>query len=153
MSDTRKTAAIVILIAGSLASLWAFARSASHKSQMKTRTRPLTLRISNIPKDVTKSDFEKILKGLAAEMNASSSAPSDPGILGWSFAASGHSEQSCIATVTFHTSPAPTQLQMAIKRSIDVDWGRLRVDLDFFGFTPLADPSDPVVEYATNCAD
>ena len=89
-----------------------------------------------------------ILADLAAEMNAPSCTPHphQSGILGWSFAASGHSERSAVATATFHASPSPTELESAIRRSMDADWSRLRVDLDFFGLTPLADPPNPTVE-------
>jgi hypothetical protein len=115
----------------------------------RTKGSPLTLRISNIPGSITKSDFQRILTNLVGEMGASHGAADQPRLLGWSFAstaASGHSKRSSVATVTFNVSPAPAQLESAIKRNTKVDCGRLRVDFDFFGFTPLADPQCPEAE-------
>ena len=108
--------------------------------------KPLTLRISNIPGSISKDEFERILTDAAAGIIASSGAAHKPGLLGFSFAASGNSGGSFVATATFRASPSPTQLESAIKRKPSLDWGRLRVDLDFFGLTPLTDPIDPSVE-------
>ncbi|KAH0557097.1 hypothetical protein GP486_005115 [Trichoglossum hirsutum] len=145
MSDRLEAAVAVIIAILSLA--WAFSmRRGSPPSLPKPRVTPLTLRISNIPGSIVKGDFEKVLAKIAAEMDGSPDAPRQPGMLGWSFAASGYSERSIVATATFHASPSPTQLESAIKRNMDVDWSRLRVDLDFFGLTPLADPPDPKVD-------
>jgi hypothetical protein len=112
----------------------------------KVVAKPLTLRISNIPGSISEDEFECILTDAAAGIIASSGAVYTPGLLGFSFAASGHSEGSFVATATFRTSPSPTQLESAIKRKPNLDWGRLRVDLDFFGLTPLTDPIEPSVE-------
>jgi hypothetical protein len=120
--------------------------------QTKARAGPLTLRISNIPGGITRNAFKQILTDLAVKMTSSSGAPHQPRVLGWSFAASGHSKQSFVATATFHISLAPAQLESAIRRSVGIDWGRLRVDLDFFGLTPLADPPHSAVEYAVNAS-
>lgn len=112
----------------------------------KARTGPLTLKISNIPGDITKEEFKGILTNVADETSALLDAADRPGLLSWSFARSGHSEQSFVATVTFRVPPAPSQLESAIKRSMGAGSAHLRVDLDFFGLTPLADPQDPAVE-------
>jgi hypothetical protein len=111
-----------------------------------SRPKPLTLRISNIPGNITRVGFEDILTGLADKSSTSLSAADQPQLLGWSFARSGHSEISSIATATFRVPPAPSQLESAIKSAIGAGSDHLRVDLDFFGLTPLADPQDPVVE-------
>jgi hypothetical protein len=65
----------------------------------------------------------------------------------WSFApaaASTLSERFCVATVTFHVPPSLSELEAVIKRRIGVKASRLKVDLDFFGLTPLADPQQDV---------
>jgi hypothetical protein len=115
----------------------------------RTEGSPLTLRVSNIPGSITKSDFQRILTNLDDEMSASCGAADQPGLLGWSFAptaVSGHSKKSFVGTITFNVSPAPAQLESAIKCNAKVDCGLLRVDFDFFGLTPLADPQRPDVE-------
>lgn len=121
-------------------------RPTTKKAHTGPRTRPLTVKISNIPGNITKEEFEGILANLADELGPLPNAANRPGLLGWSFARSGHSEQSSIATATFCVPPAPSQLEFAIKRSIGAVSDHLRVDLDFFGLTPLADPQDAVVE-------
>jgi hypothetical protein len=111
-----------------------------------SRPKPLTLRISNIPGNITKEKFRDILTVLAEKLNTSPTAADWPQLLGWSFARSGHSEASFVATATFRVPPAPIQLESAIKHAIGVGSDHLRVDMDFFGLTPLADPQDAAVE-------
>jgi hypothetical protein len=142
MSATFMLLTITTVAASVLSLAWMFA---VWRGTGKVVAKPLTLRISNIPGSISKDEFECILTD-AAGIIASSGATHTPGLLGFSFAASGHSEGSFIATATLRTSPSPTQLESAIKRKPNVDWGRLRVDLDFFGLTPLTDPIDPSVE-------
>jgi hypothetical protein len=121
-------------------------------SMKKAGTRPLTFRISGIPRNVTKNEFRAILTNLTDEMSTTlPTGTADPlELLGWSFAptaAAVHSGQSFVATATFHPPPAPSQLESAIKRKKGMEFGRLRIDLDFFGLTPLADlEEDPAVE-------
>jgi hypothetical protein len=118
-----------------------------HQARTKPScSKPLTLRISNIPGNITRGEFEDVLTGLADELSTSPSAVDRPQLLEWSFARSGHSKASFIATTTFRVPPAPIQLESAIKRAIGVGSDHLRVDLDFFGLTPLADPQDPAAE-------
>jgi hypothetical protein len=143
MSDTLKAAAATAAL---LAFVWVFARDSHQPIVGKAQLKPRTLRISNIPGSISKSDFEAILACVVKE-NTLSDAADQPGLLGWSFAAAAHLEGSFVATVTFCTSLPPTQLEAAIRHSTQLDLGRLRVDMDFFGFTPLADPTNPVVEY------
>ncbi|KAI9763914.1 MAG: hypothetical protein M1840_009026 [Geoglossum simile] len=145
MSDTLKAGAAACAF---LALVWAFARQSGSRQPLagKAQMKPRTLRISNVPGTISKSDFEAILAHVAAEVNAPSDAADQPGLLGWSFAATAHSEGSFVATATFRASLAPAQLEAAIRRSAKLDWGRLRVDTDFFGLTPLADPASPAVD-------
>ena len=103
----------------------------------------LTFRISNIPRKVTKCDFQEILASLAEEMSTSLGAVSQPNLVGWSFAPAAApqlSQRFSVATITFCVSPTAPELEATIKRRIGVEAGRLTVDLDFFGLTPLADP-------------
>ncbi|KAI9766643.1 MAG: hypothetical protein M1839_004798 [Geoglossum umbratile] len=152
MSGTLKAAAATAAIPALLALVWVFAQwGGSRQLPVGTaQIKPRTLRIFNIPGGVSKSDFEAILARVAVEVNALSDAADQPGLLGWSFAPAAHSEGSFVATATFRASPAPVQLEAAIRRSAQLDWGRLRVDIDFFGLTPLADPTNPAVEYVVN---
>lgn len=135
--------AVTTVVTSALSLAWMFA---VWRGTGKVLAKPLTLRISNIPGCMSKDEFEHILTDAAAEIIASSGAAHVPGLLGFSFAASGHSDGSFVATATFRMSPSPTQLESAIKRKPNVDWGHLRVDLDFFGLTPLTDPIEPSVE-------
>ena|SRR5438034_283627 len=109
--------------------------------------RSLTFRISNIPRSVTKNRFGDILNIVAGAASISSGAPDQPRLLGWSFtpaAASALSERFYVATVSLRGPPAPIQLEAAIKHEIGDKASHLRVDLDFFGLTPLADPQQDV---------
>ena len=117
------------------------------KGDNQTKARVfVTFRISNIPKGVTKEQFRDILDSLSDEIITGPDTALT-NYLGWSFApaaASALSERFCVATTTFHIPPALDEVEAAIKRNIGVKAGRLRVDLDFFGLTPLADPQDDV---------
>jgi hypothetical protein len=135
--------ATATVVTSALSLVWMFA---VRRGTGKALAKPLTLRISNIPGSTSKDEFERILADAAARIIASPGATHEPGLLGFSFAASGHSDGCFVATATFHASPSPTQLGSAIKRKSDPEWDRLRVDLDFFGLTPLTDPMDPSVE-------
>lgn len=106
----------------------------------------LTIRISNIPRDVTKDQFRGILRSLSKTTSDFTSN----NILGWSFtpaAIVGLSERFCVATVTFHIAPALGDLEVSLKRKLGEGATRLFVDEDFFGLTPLAAPlQSPAVE-------
>ena len=143
MSATPVLLTVTIVFTSALSLAWLFA---VWRGSGKVRASPLTLRISNIPGSVSKDEFERILTDAAAETIASSGAAHKPGLLGFSFAASGQSGGSYTATATFLVAPSPTQLESAIKRTPNLEWGYLRVDQDFFGLTPLTDPMDPSAE-------
>ncbi|KAL9471607.1 hypothetical protein ACSS6W_009548 [Trichoderma asperelloides] len=106
----------------------------------------LTIRISNIPRDVTKDQFRGILRSLSKTTSDFTSN----NILGWSFtpaAIVGLSERFCVATVTFHIAPALGDLEVSLKRKLGEGATRLFVDEDFFGLTPLAAPlQSPAVD-------
>jgi uncharacterized MAPEG superfamily protein len=148
--DIAVTAVVTAIL--SLVLAFAIARSdvvwrAAHRPwTKKARARPLTLRISNIPRNITEGEFQHILIDLADERSTSPGDAERPELLGWSCARSGHSERSFVATATFRIPPAPSQLEATIKRTMGVESAQLRVDLDFFGLTPLADPQDAAVE-------
>ena len=108
--------------------------------------KPITFRISNISRSITKREFEHVLISLAKEGSSWPNDADGSGLLGWSCTPSGHSEQSFTATATFRIPPAPSQLESAIMRTTSGDSTHLRVDMDFFGLTPLAHPRDAAVE-------
>jgi hypothetical protein len=155
MPDIFKNITVTAVIAAmSLVLVFAVARSdklkvwraAAHRPRTKKAcATSLTLRISNIPRNITEGELQHMVD-LAGEVNASPGTADRPELLAWSLARSGHSERSFVATATVREPPAPSQLESAIKRTIGVGSGQLRVDLDFFGLTPLADPQDPAVE-------
>src|SRR4051794_6380972 len=90
--------AITVVVTSALSLAWMFF---VWGGTGKVLAKPLTLRISNIPGGISKDEFERILIDAAADIIASSGASHKPGLLGFSFAASGHSEGSFIATATF----------------------------------------------------
>jgi hypothetical protein len=148
MFETLTVAAATTVIAAILSLVLAFVvnREVLWKgaSTKKADTRPLTLRISGIPRNITKNEFRGILTNSTDKMSTTSPTADRPRLLGWSFAPA-HSVQSFVATATFGAPPSPRQLESAIHKIIDSN--RLRVDLDFFGLTPLADPeADAAVE-------
>jgi hypothetical protein len=155
MPDIFKNITVTTVIAAmSLVLVFAVARSdklkvwraAAHRPRTKKAcAKSLTLRISNIPRNITEGELQHMID-LAGEVNASPGAADQPELLAWSLARSGYSERSFVATATVREPPAPSQLESAIKRTIGIGSGQLRVDLDFFGLTPLADPQDPAVE-------
>jgi hypothetical protein len=134
---------------------WTFraSRQAGGKKPLAT---PLTFRISNIPsqiykggseEDLTRKDFEAILndvqRGLLKNEGYSDGMAAQ--IL-YSLAPSPHSARSFVATATIYDPPAPSQLESAIKSKIGGNSAQLRVELDFFGLTPLSAPEEPDVE-------
>jgi len=143
MSAALMLLAVTAAATSALLLAWLFA---VWRGTGKMLAKPLTLRISNIPGSISKDEFERVLMDAATGIIASSGTVHTVGLLGFSFAASGHSDGSIVATATLRMSPSPTQLESAIKRKPNVDWGHLRVDMDFFGLTPLTDPIDPSVE-------
>lgn len=112
----------------------------------KSPRKYLTIRVSNIPRDVTRDQFRGILRSLSKTTSDFTSN----NILGWSFtpaAIAGLSERFCVATVTFHVAPALSDLEVSLKRKLGEGATRLLVDEDFFGLTPLAAPfQSPAVE-------
>ncbi|EHK50529.1 putative ankyrin repeat protein [Trichoderma atroviride IMI 206040] len=112
----------------------------------KSPRKYLTIRISNIPRDVTRDQFRGILRSLSKTTSDFTSN----NILAWSFtpaAIAGLSERFCVATVTFHVAPALSDLEVSLKRKLGEGATRLLVDEDFFGLTPLAAPlQNPAVD-------
>jgi hypothetical protein len=112
----------------------------------KSPRKYLTVRISNIPNDVTRDQFHGILRSLSKTTSDFTSN----NILGWSFtpaAIAGLSERFCVATVTFRLAPALSDLEVSLKRKLGEGATRLLVDEDFFGLTPVAAPlQSPAVE-------
>ena len=114
------------------------------QKKIKTFNTSLTYRISNIPRQLTKERFEEILFGLTKKITPSDIS-AESNVAGWSYtpaAASGLSERFSVATVTFRISPALSDLERVIKSEIGIEASRLKVDIDFFGLTPLADPEE-----------
>ena len=152
MSDTFGAATVTAAVHAILLLLWVYLwRNDSRRPLVgKAQMKPRTLRISNIPEGISKGGFEAILARVAVELGTLSDATDQPRLLGYSFAAAAHADGSFVATATFCAPPAPAELEDAIRRSSQTDWARLRVDMDFFGLTPLADPASPVVEYVVS---
>jgi hypothetical protein len=148
MSETFMNMTVTAVVTAILSLVLPFAmwRAIPQTGTNQALAKPVTLRISNIPRNMTKGKFGDILTDLADEMSTLPSAADRPQLLGWSFARSGHTERMFVAIATFRVPPVPSQLESAIKCAIKVDSARLRVDLDFFGLTPLADPQNPAVE-------
>lgn len=108
----------------------------------KKQSHLVTFRISNIPKRLTEIEFRDILLKLPDGASTSSVTSVRTNLSGWSFApaaASTLSDRSWVATATFHNPPTLGHLETAIKREIGPEAGRVRVDSDFLGLTPLAD--------------
>ncbi|GFP53804.1 hypothetical protein TASIC1_0003018200 [Trichoderma asperellum] len=104
--------------------------------------RSLAFRISSIPRRVDKDEFRDILTRLPIKAEGTASQLKWA-LTGFSYspsAAPDHAERYAVATATFANAPSPSELETAIKREIGIDASRLKVDLDFFGLTPLADP-------------
>ncbi|KAH8667741.1 hypothetical protein BGZ61DRAFT_365055 [Ilyonectria robusta] len=107
------------------------------KPKPQTPRKFLTVKISNIPKSVTREKLEHILA------ETTSDGTNETNFIGSSYtpaAISGLSDRFCVATATFRTAPSCGELETAIKREIGPEASRLKVDEDFFGLTPLADP-------------
>jgi hypothetical protein len=135
--------------------VWTF-RASRQPREKKPRATPLTFRISNIPSQIykggceeslTQKDFEAILndvqRGLLKKGGHSADVPVQTL---YSFAPSAHSARSFVATATIYDPPAPSQLESEIKSKIGGNSAQLRVELDFFGLTPLTAPEEPDVE-------
>lgn len=112
--------------------------------ELSTARRFQTFRISNIPRYLTTEQFRDVLFHLPTR-NKASQVIDGPNVLGWSYApaaASSLSGRFCVATVTFHVPPVVEELEMDIKRACGSNASRVKVDLDFLGLTPLADPGE-----------
>ena len=99
-----------------------------------------TFRISNIPREVTEDQFRDILTSLPVDVEG---ILDQPNLLGFSYspaAVSGLAERYWVATASFEGPLVSSDLETAIKRKIGVGAARLKVDLDFFGLTPLFHP-------------
>jgi hypothetical protein len=117
-----------------------FLKALSHRhvpdTKLPRKRAPQTWRISNIPGSVTELEFKDALNKF---MHASKWS-------GFSFTGSGHSENLCVATVTFREPFSPDQLQTALKKFLNIESSYLSVDSQFFGLTPLAEPKPATVE-------
>ncbi|KAH8679043.1 hypothetical protein BGZ60DRAFT_513281 [Tricladium varicosporioides] len=121
-------------------------------SRKKPRAAPLTFRISNIPskiykdgseENLTQKHFEAILNDIQSSLSKKVDPSTDsPAQVQYSFAPSAHSAQSFVATATIYDPPAPSQLESVIKGKIGGNSAQLRVELDFFGLTPLTAPEE-----------
>ena len=129
---------------------------ASRQPDVKKPPASLTFRISNIPRNLHKADFEEemtqnkfeaILNSIQNDLSKKTDPSAHPPAqVLYSFAPSAHSATTFVATATIYDHPAPSQLESAIKDKIGSDSAQLRVDHDFFGLTPLTAPEEPEVE-------
>jgi hypothetical protein len=104
----------------------------------------LTLRISNIPRNVTAKDLQDILTKLPITAQA---IDTQPVLLGYSYsptAVSSFAARYAVATVTFEHAPATSELEMVLKQKIGIEANQLKVDLDFLGITPLFDGGEGI---------
>lgn len=134
---------------------WTF-RASRQPGEKKPRATPLTFRISNIPNQIykgsseenlTQKEFEAILNDVQRGLSRNGGHSADmPAQTLYSFAPSAHSTRSFVATATIYNPPAPSQLESEIKSKIGGNSAQLRVELDFFGLTPLSAPEEPDVE-------
>lgn len=134
---------------------WTY-RASRQPVEKKPCATPLTFRISNIPNQIykgsseenlTQKDFEAILNDVQRGLSRNGGHSADmPAQTLYSFAPSAHSTRWFVATATIYNPPAPSQLESEIKSKIGGDSDQLRVDLDFFGMTPLSAPEEPDVE-------
>jgi hypothetical protein len=117
---------------------------AAKQKKTKTVNTSLTFRISNIPRQLAKERLGDILFGVTNKL-APSDIAAETNVAGWSCtpaAASGLSERFSVATVTYRKPPSLSDLEKAIRSEIGIEASRLKVDVDFFGLTPLADPGE-----------
>lgn len=131
-------------------------RASRKPNVKKPRAAPLTFRISNIPskiykggseEKVTETDFKAILNVIQSDLSKKVDPSSDaPAQMLYSLAPSAHSARYLVATAIIYDPPAPSQLESMIKDKIGGNSAQLRVDLDFFGLTPLTAPEKPEVE-------
>lgn len=137
---------LVLLLAGIAAIVftWLYLSAGNKRSSVPLNSprKPLAFRISNIPRRVDKDEFRDILTRLPIKAEGAASQLKWT-LLGFSYtpsAALGQADRYTVATATFANAPTLGELETAIKREIGIDASRLKVDLDFFGLTPLADP-------------
>ncbi|PTB43001.1 hypothetical protein M441DRAFT_45014 [Trichoderma asperellum CBS 433.97] len=137
---------LVLLLAGitGVVFTWLCLSTGNKRSSMPSNSsrRSLAFRISSIPRRVDKDGFRDILTRLPIKAEGTASQLKWT-LTGFSYshsAATAHAERYAVATATFANAPSPSELETAIKREIGIDASRLKVDLDFFGLTPLADP-------------
>lgn len=117
---------------------------------MTSNAKGLAFRISNIPKEIPGYQVLQIFEQLAVDKFAVGELGGQ-NVLGWSLApaaASADAARYSTATVTFKL--LPTEFQFAgLSKYIDLvpKAPPLIVDRHFYGFTPLATPSHPRIEY------
>lgn len=116
---------------------------------MTTNASGLAFRISNIPKEIDGDQLLHLLNGLRLDISSSGKLDNQ-NVLGWSLAPAAASADAAgysTATVTFKS--LPTEFQFAgLSRSIYLvpNAPPVNVDKHFYGFTPLAAPSHPLIE-------
>ncbi|EHK19922.1 uncharacterized protein TRIVIDRAFT_122435, partial [Trichoderma virens Gv29-8] len=138
----------VLLLAGiaAIIFLWLWLSAGNKQSSIPPNSarRSLTFRISSIPRGVDREKFRDILTRLPTTNSARELKWT---LLGFSYspsAAPSQAQRYAVATATFANAPTLSELEKSIKREIGIDASRLKVDSDFFGLTPLADPSQDV---------
>jgi len=141
------TAFVALIV--SLGLVLAVAHLNSERRRDKQTKGPIfhTFRISNIPRHMTKDQFRDILASLPDETSTAPGTATETNLFGWSFAptaALSLSDRFCVATATFRVPPALDELEAALRYKIGIEASRLKVDPDFFGLTPLADPQQNV---------
>ncbi|KAL7946857.1 hypothetical protein V8C42DRAFT_318947 [Trichoderma barbatum] len=122
--------------------LWLSARNKHSSVPLNSARKSLAFRISSIPREVNKEEFHGILTRLPTRAGGTASNHKWT-LLGFSYspsAAPSHAERYAVATVTFANAPTLSELEKSIKREIGINASRLKVDLDFFGLTPLTAP-------------
>lgn len=154
MSTTTVVSTVLIVLFSILLTIAIF-RASRKPDAEKPRAVPLTFRISNIPSKIykggyeetlTEKDFGVILNGIQSDLSKVDPSADPPAQVQFSFAPSAHSARYFVATATIYDPPAPDQLELVIKGKIGSNSTQLRVDLDFFGLTPLTAPEEPEVE-------
>ena len=136
---------IILILSFGLALVFTRSKDENSSANQAKSEKSLTLRISNIPKCVTKVQLKEILESWDSGTNSNTTAQAN--LLRWSFvpaAASSLSQRFWIATATFRIAPTPSELEAAVKRKIGFEADRVRVDADFFGLTPLTDPEHDI---------
>lgn len=118
-------------------------------STMTTNASGLAFRISNLPKEITGHQLLQILNHLHLDISSDGEFDNE-NVLGWSLAsaaASADTGRVSTATVTFKSLPTVFQFAGASKSiSLVPNTPPVNVDKHFYGFTPLSDPSHPIIE-------